>query len=486
MLFRSLLFALWIVCALTAHGQVLAPASDGHILRNETYQFTLGTGDPTGVTGLTYFAYFRDLYVGGENSFTYDFDPNDGISTHYNRELRSILEFNISSLNLTPGSFTAYLDLATDDNFYPVAPYTLQVKAANLAHGQEDGSLTQSDYSALDGDLDTQTVDGQNFPQNYSFNITAGLNDDLTGGGTYSGFILYSDALNGNEISFVSSYEQSQGGGSGPQLRIVGVQPDISVNVGPCQATLIGSTYAVPVEVTNAGSADLVVDEVFELQDSGNVYALDLSGFLTTLPSGESSSFAILFSPVSEGSFSGSFRITSNDPDESTYTFALNCLGISTPQPDIDVSSDPCTDTPVGGSSAIDVLVENSGTADLIISGVTESEDSFSAFTLDLDGFQNTISSGTSSTFKVRFNPITTGEQSAAYQISSNDPDQPVVTITVSCKAYASGQNPGIEVNPVPVVISGVKAGTSGNKIVTLKNTGEGTLTISSIDLSGS
>ncbi|MCP4724410.1 MAG: choice-of-anchor D domain-containing protein, partial [bacterium] len=153
------------------------------------------------------------------------------------------------------------------------------------------------------------------------------------------------------------------------------------------------------------------------------------------ITAGESSIFAIRFDPLENGSQIATVRIESNDTDEVVYTFNIVGIGL-----DVDINLkqgitqldngdgtynfiDNVNADGDGGiaGSYIPFTIENLGQDDLKISGVIMNSGDTSDFDIDISSMLTTVSGGGSTTFSVRFDPLTVGSRGAAVEISSND-----------------------------------------------------------------
>lgn len=480
-----IIFISILLISVLSNAQVLAPAADGHILRNQTFVFDQSNPNITYGGNTTYFVYFQNLYVGGEDTFTADFDPNDGKATHYNRELRTIIEFDISSLSLSPNTFSAFLKVTTDGNFWPSGP-TLNVEVYDQDVSNENGAITQNDYHSNTNLLEAQTIDAVNFGKTYSFNVTNALNSDITNNRDFSGFVLIPNPRNGNEVSFISSWE-NPAGTEKPQLEITTLQPDINVTTPSSCNTIVGNQNLLQVTIKNTGQGNLTIDSITEIQDNSNYFSLDLTNLDNSLAPQESTSFYVIFSPQSEGNFSASYRISSNDPDENPYDFTVNCQATSAGLPAIEIEVPSCGQTPTYSSTTVEIIIRNIGTADLIIFSITEVFDPNNFFSLDLQGLSETIPPSGSTKFKIIFSPDNTGTFIGTFRISSNDPQNSTLDFDISCVAISSTE-PDIEVNPTEIYWNNIKPNETSTQIITIRNKStnpDGFLNISSVALSG-
>lgn len=483
---KKSILSLFLLAAFPLAAQVLSPAADGHVLRNQTFVFDQSNPSVTFGGKTTYFNYFQNLYAGGEDTFTYDFTPGDGKATHYNRELRSILEFDLSSITLTPGNFTAQLKVTTDGNFWPTEDF-LTIKTFDMAPAAQDGVVNSADYGAETVELDFQSVDAKTFNHTYSFNVTGAVSDDLSNSRTHSGFILVPDPRNGNEVSFVSSYEAAAGATGRAQLVFTSTQPDISVTLPASCVTIVGQTSTLQVTVANVGQADLVIASVTETADPSGVFTPDTAGFSTTISAGSSSSFIVRFAPTDTGTFQARYRIASNDPDENPYDAVLACTATSTAVPVIQVAPENCAQIPVNTVHSMKVTVGNAGEAPLTIESIAETSDPFAVYAVDTAGTAFTVAPGAATSFHVAFSPKTTGTFTGTVRIASNDPQHPAYDLELGCSSV-SAESPDIEVTPSTVTCSGMTPGQASSQTITIRNvtqSASGDLHLSAILLTG-
>lgn len=85
-----------------------------------------------------------------------------------------------------------------------------------------------------------------------------------------------------------------------------------------------GASNTLTATINNAGTADLVISNV---SNPASPFSI-LSNNCGTVPAAGSCQIGVEFAPSSEGSFSSSITVTSNDPDESS--FAINLSGSAT------------------------------------------------------------------------------------------------------------------------------------------------------------
>ncbi|MDP2323616.1 MAG: choice-of-anchor D domain-containing protein, partial [Gammaproteobacteria bacterium] len=140
----------------------------------------------------------------------------------------------------------------------------------------------------------------------------------------------------------------------------------------------VGANSSATVTVTNDGGSNLVLGGPISLAAGAFSITSDFCSSATLNPAG-SCIITVAFSPVAAQAYSGSFDITSNDPDTATVTVSLSGTGTAAPVPDITVTdsvapnsdlSVPYGDVDVGSMVTETVTVTNNGSATLNLSAV--------------------------------------------------------------------------------------------------------------------
>ena len=141
--------------------------------------------------------------------------------------------------------------------------------------------------------------------------------------------------------------------------------------------------------------------------------------------------------------------------------------------------------TVVGASAASQILaIRNTGTASLMVSGVSSSNPDFS-----IVSSCGAITAGSSCSVSVGFAPSVTGTRNGTITVAHNATGG-VSTLGVAGTATAPvsvGLLPGIQVTPVSLTFSSVIVGSfSGVQLVTVTSVGTAPLTLSAITVTGS
>jgi len=242
---------------------------------------------------------------------------------------------------------------------------------------------------------------------------------------------------------------------------------------------VVGTTSAPrTITLTNTGQTNLVVSDVtipaeFVLANNliGTICAVN-----TTVTPGSSCSIGVAFAPTTASSFNGSVIIAHNAAGLSS-SVQVSGTGIpSAPIATLSATSLSFADTVVGATTLTQsVTFSNTGTADLVISGITTTGDT-TQFVVTHDCATNVAI--LSCTFTVRFSPTTVGTKTATVSIAHNDVASSPSSFTVS--------GTGIDTPTTATIANtsfgggGVRINTSVTKSVRVTNTGTAPLVIRS------
>jgi opacity protein-like surface antigen len=207
---------------------------------------------------------------------------------------------------------------------------------------------------------------------------------------------------------------------SAPAIQIPG-----GVNLA---ATCLGSASLADLNVCNTGSADLMVsgiassDAQFSVQTPSSGYPVKI-GPSACFP------FKVAFAPTAEGPQAATLSVSSNDPETPVVAVAATATGT---QKDIRVTGSTAFGVVSAWSPGIRTLaVCNIGNCPLAVSGATINCLDFSIVTNPLPA---TLASSACVDLAVEFTPTLPGPKTCQLQITSNDPDTPIVTRTLSAR----------------------------------------------------
>ena len=388
------------------------------------------------------------LAVTGSGDFVLSNPPATPFTIRAGRQVRLKVEYTAS----VAGPASASLDIASND---PVDPNVSASLSGNGVAGTPDINLPSATLAFGDvevGSTQTGTVMIQNVgtaPLNVS-----GLS--LTGGNT--DFVLNTavpfTVAAGYQVSVTVTYSPSAALADAETLQIVSDDPDespITVAVSGNGTTppagtpdinlptasiaygdlLVGQTLTASVAIQNLGTADL---NVTSLTMTGSADFALAAGTPTSflVEAGRQVTVKVTYSPSAAGAASGSLVIASDDPVDPSLSVSLSGTGLAgVADINLPVVSYDYGDVVVGASSSGYIAIQNPGTADLTVTGLalTGSAD----FALAA-GTPTTfvIPAGRQVTVRVDYTPAATGIVSGTLTVTSDDPDEPSVPVTLS------------------------------------------------------
>jgi hypothetical protein len=184
--------------------------------------------------------------------------------------------------------------------------------------------------------------------------------------------------------------------------------------------------------------------------------------------------------PMKLGAITGNATITT---DVGMATVTLSCTGIA---PMLVVNPNPVDfgKVAVGNvSQPIAVVMKNAGTDVLHINFIfLTGNDSNDFADNDQPNTPLTLQPGASSTFHVTFSPMQNMAEMAEIDIGSDDPLMPSVTVPL----LGTGITAGIKLSPMPLDFGNVMVGQPSMKPLTIDNTGDLDVMITSISIGGS
>ena len=245
-----------------------------------------------------------------------------------------------------------------------------------------------------------------------------------------------------------------------------------SINFDPIE---VGQTSQQTITITNTGTDTLKITGI----GSDDVSGLTFEPPVFILAPSDSQTVMITFS--TEGPFSGRINILSNDPDPDRARLTLSVSGIVQPPPVPAISVQQTAvdfGTIVAGQTGEkEITIENTGTAPLEITGI-EGEGDVAGLTFDTTVF--TVEPNGSRTVTIKFPSSTVGEFSGSITISSNDPKSGTSTLSVSVIVQPPPV-PVIAVQQTVVNFGTIEAGQTGQRTITIENTGTAPLEITNI-----
>jgi hypothetical protein len=211
----------------------------------------------------------------------------------------------------------------------------------------------------------------------------------------------------------------------------------LGYDFGPVHAGASSQPVAFTIDNT-AGSAQLFISE---LTCSSAEFAVDYTGFTSSVPAGGTTLFRLRFSPGDTGQETATLTISNNDPapGKNPYTFNVRGTGTTPPNVELSVWADgtkrPAGSTisfgqvDVGSHSPVAFSVLNEGPESLVLSYVIKTDGTTTDFGVDIAGtlMGQPIPPGGSTTFTVTFAPSASGHSWCELEIGSNAVTNPYV-----------------------------------------------------------
>ncbi len=270
--------------------------------------------------------------------------------------------------------------------------------------------------------------------------------------------------------------------------------------------------------IENTGTDNLTVSGITMTGANATLFTVGALTPASPIIAGGTATFTVTFTPTTAGLKTATVNIANNDCDEGTYDYAVQGNGV-TPCPaeinvkgnntsitdgDVTPSATDHTDfgnANTGGGNVVRIFtIENTGTANLTVTGITMTGADAALFTVGALTPASPIAAGGSATFTVTFAPTTTGLKTATVNIANNDCDEGTYDYAVQ----GTGVNPcpaeiNVKGNTVSIVDGDVtpsatdhtdfgNANTGGGNVVrtfTIENTGTANLTVTGITMTG-
>jgi len=238
--------------------------------------------------------------------------------------------------------------------------------------------------------------------------------------------------------------------------------------------TLVGSSASQAIALTNTGTASVNLSQV-AITGGG----FTVSGFTgaVTLAAGQSFSLTVNFAPATAGSATGSLSFVSSATNSPT-TISLSGNGVQ-PQISVIPASVSFGNVTVGVTNTQMLTINNPGTANLSVTqaSLTGTGFSFSGLTLPLS-----VPPGGSSAFTVSFTPASASSLSGNLTMVNNTPNSPLVVALAGTGVSPVAQ---LTASPVSLSFGSITTGANGTQSVTLANSGNSSVSVSQISISG-
>lgn len=237
---------------------------------------------------------------------------------------------------------------------------------------------------------------------------------------------------------------------------------------------VIGNKGTAPLEVSDLTLGAGVSDEMILVAPAGKI----------DIAPGSQIVVEVVYAPEDETADSGTFRLLSNDTDEFLTVVSFAGSGALAPLPEIEVTPRSLVfgDVLVGDSRSLDVTVRNTGSAVLIVDGVSLGAGTSPALTVESTPGSFDLDPAESRKLTITYNAADELPESGTLRIRSNDADESLVVLSISGNG-APVRLPEIEVDRSSLAFGSVEVGSVGTRGLTITNTGAAPLTLDSIRL---
>lgn len=421
-----------------------------------------------------------------ENPFVFDITgqiiaPELDVFTGTDVTGSPIVNGQTSAINF--GSTTQGIDLTQVFTIINNGDFPLTIASINVPNDEFSVTHSITTLSPSQSGSFTVTLDGNSAPKSYNDNITILSNDS-------------------DENPFVFQIEGTISIAPEPELDVYAGTDNSGVPIADAQtsaydlgSSILGTGISQTFVLVNSGTNPLVVSNI---SISGTDFTLSSSP--STIPIGGSTLFTVDLSGNTLGTYEETIKIVSDDADESPFTFNITGT-ISAPEIEVydgtnlsaaslltngQINTVNYGDVLFGNDLTRTFTIENTGTSALTISDISSSS---SAYIILQD--INSIAPGTSESFTVTLLSNTIGFFSSNITIISDDLDEG--TFVFPLEGIIVSPEIGVSQNTIPISSNQTSPVDFGSWVVTddatltfeLHNEGTSTLTISSIDVSG-
>ncbi len=216
------------------------------------------------------------------------------------------------------------------------------------------------------------------------------------------------------------------------------------IGVAPTSLTfpnvIIGQNTSLSLTVSNTGTAALTVSAI---GGSNTVFSVTSPAIPFTIQPGGTVAVTVRFAPTAAGPASGTFTISSNDPNHPSVSLPVSGTGTTAAAPSITTSPTSLNfgSVTVGKPQSLTLAIGNSGNATLSVSSISSSNALFTP-----SGTSASVAAGATFNLSVQFAPTAAGAQTGTLTLTTNDPAHPSVTISLS--------GTGVTATPITVTLS--------------------------------
>ncbi|NIO02184.1 MAG: choice-of-anchor D domain-containing protein [Candidatus Latescibacteria bacterium] len=249
-------------------------------------------------------------------------------------------------------------------------------------------------------------------------------------------------------------------------LRVEHAEIELSISAIDFGGVPVDSTSEQSLDVRNIGTGDLVVTGVA----TSLPFSVSGASPPDTVAPGDTLMLTVAYTPKDPAADTDTLTIASSDGDEPTLKVALSGTGLD-PEISLGDTAHDYGTVEVGSSSSWSMYVYNQGTSDLLLSSASFDT---TGFTLESPQLAASVEPEDSMEIIISFEPFEARDYSATLTLSTNDADESQVDLALS----GNGALPEAVLSGIPVDFGGVRAGTTADDSLWVRNEGEDTLTV--------
>ncbi|PIT98374.1 MAG: hypothetical protein COT71_01025, partial [Candidatus Andersenbacteria bacterium CG10_big_fil_rev_8_21_14_0_10_54_11] len=301
-----------------------------------------------------------------------------------------------------------------------------------------------------------------------SFNIQAGQSQAIK--------VTFTPADTGAVVGALTVAHNAETGINTIPVSGRGVRPILALlpSLLEFKSVSIDTAKTLTLTVMNKGNADLRIENITSSNPS---FTVSVASFV--VGPGSSQPVAITFRPRVEGEQTTSLAIAHNDTiTGSPTTVALTGQGVAVSAPTLNPDPLAFGKIKVGRSASLALTITNTDTlAAVEVTGIALSDTTFKAFPT-----QFTVPAGSRATTNVTFAPPDRTPRAAALTLTYN---AGTGTATATATLTGQGIQPVITVSTLRLDFDTVSVGEAAHLPLTISNTGNDTLLVNSIRISG-
>ena len=240
----------------------------------------------------------------------------------------------------------------------------------------------------------------------------------------------------------------------------------------------VGKKTTQTVSVSNTGNTTISITQASLSNPQFSLTGVTLPMSMAT---GQSGNFTVAVTPTAAGPVSGTLTVQGNG-GTAPAVVNLSAMAVAA-GPQISVSSNSVQfgNVTLNSQGNANLTISNNGGSDLAISATSLSGAEFAMSGITAP---KTISAGQSAQVALTFHPTVAGAVTGSLTITSNDPTNPTMTVTLggTGTTAAVGQ---LQANASTLTFGNVDTGSSATQHIILTNTGTAAVQITSIGASG-